>query len=142
MITASWVPPHDLWVIPDPYYSLVDRKKIKLEGSTELGRWDQQGPSKRLGDLAGPEGIREYAAIYHGMVKYMDDQVGRVLKKLDDLGLAENTLVIYTSDHGEMLGEHGLWLKNVLLDALTPPPPKATLLLKIRPPVTVSGPVA
>ncbi len=68
MITASWSPPHDLWVIPDPYYSMVDREKIALPGTTDLPAWDQRGPSKRLGDIMGPDGIREYAAIYHGMV--------------------------------------------------------------------------
>ena len=113
MITASWIPPHDLWVIPDPYYSLVDRKRIKLTGTTDLEDWDQRGVSKRLGDAAGPDAIREYAAIYHGMVKYIDDQVGRVLKKLDDLGLANNTLVVFTTDHGDMAGAHGCIGKSV-----------------------------
>jgi len=79
MITVSWSPPHDLWVTPEPYYSMVDRSKVTLRGSPNIPAWDQRGPSKRLGDIMGPEGIREYAAIYHGMVKYIDDQVGRIL---------------------------------------------------------------
>jgi arylsulfatase A-like enzyme len=114
MITVSWSPPHDLWVIPEPYYSLVDRKKIKLPGSRSLPQWDMQGPSKRLGDLAGDEGLREYAAIYHGMVKYIDDQLGRILKKLDELGLAEKTLIIFTTDHGDMVGAHGCIGKSII----------------------------
>ena len=109
MITASWVPPHDLWVIPDPYYSLLDRSKIELSGSTDLPAWDRQGPSKRLGELMGPAGIREYAAIYHGMVKYIDDQVGRVLRKLDERGLSGNTLVLFTTDHGDMVRRTAAW---------------------------------
>ncbi len=113
MITASWTPPHDLWVIPEPYYSMVDRKSIELTGKTGLEEWDRRGASKLLGDLAGPDGIREYAAIYHGMVKYIDDQVGRVLKQLDDLGLAQNTLVLFTTDHGDMVGAHGCIGKSV-----------------------------
>ena len=63
-----------------------------------------RSPSKRLGDLAGDEGLREYVAIYYGMVKYIDDQLGRILNKLDDLGLTDNTLVIFTTDHGDMVG--------------------------------------
>ncbi|MBI4876272.1 MAG: sulfatase-like hydrolase/transferase, partial [Acidobacteria bacterium] len=113
MITASWSPPHDLWVTPEPYYSLVDRGKIKLPGTSELEPWDRRGPSKLLGDLAGEEGLREYAAIYHGMVKYMDDQVGRVLTKLDELKLSGNTLVVLTSDHGDMAGAHGCIGKSI-----------------------------
>ena len=113
MITASWSPPHDLWVVPEPYYSMVDRGKVKPTGSTKVPAWDQRGPSKRLGDIMGAEGLREYIAIYHGMVKYIDDQVGRVLRKLDDLGLAERTLVIFTSDHGDMAGAHGCIGKSI-----------------------------
>ena len=113
MITASWSPPHDLWVMPEPYYSMVDRGAVELPGSTDLPEWDQRGPSKRLGDIMGPEGIREYAAIYHGMVKYIDDQLGRILKKLDELGLSDNTLVIFTTDHGDMVGAHGCIGKSI-----------------------------
>lgn len=113
MITVSWSPPHDLWVIPEPYYSMVDRKKIELPGGRTLPEWDSRGPSKRLGDLAGDDGLREYAAIYHGMVRYIDDQIGRILRKLDDLGIAGKTLVIFTSDHGDMVGAHGCIGKSI-----------------------------
>ena len=113
MITASWSPPHDLWVMPEPYYSMVDRRKIELTGTTDLPQWDQNGASKKLGDLVGPEGIREYAAIYYGMVKYIDDQVGRILKRLDDLGLTDSTLVVFTTDHGDMVGAHGCVGKSI-----------------------------
>lgn len=107
MITVSWSPPHDLWVAPEPYYSLIDRRKIEIRGSRTISDWCTAGFSKRLGDMAGEEGIREFEAVYYGMVKYIDDQVGRVLNKLDELGLAENTLVIFTTDHGDMVGAHG-----------------------------------
>jgi arylsulfatase A-like enzyme len=113
MITASWSPPHDLWVIPEPYYSMVDRDSLELDGSIEMPQWDQRGASKRLGNIMGPEGIREYAAVYHGMVKYIDDEVGRVLAKLDELDLTDNTLVIFTSDHGDMVGAHGCIGKSI-----------------------------
>ncbi|MHC4399908.1 MAG: sulfatase-like hydrolase/transferase [Planctomycetota bacterium] len=113
MITASWSPPHDLWVVPEPYYSMVDRAKVELPGSFDVPEWDRRGPSKRLGDIMGPEGIREYAAIYHGMVKYIDDQLGRILKRLDELSLADNTLVIFTTDHGDMVGAHGCIGKSI-----------------------------
>lgn len=143
-ITASWSPPHDLWVIPEPYYSMVDRSKVELPGSTEMPQWDRRGASKRLGDVMGPEGVREYAAIYHGMVKYIDDQVGRVLKKLDDLGLAENTLVLFTSDHGDMVGAHGCIGKSIFsfYDDLVRIPLAMRLLGRIRPGTVVKQPVS
>ena len=144
MITASWSPPHDLWVIPEPYYSMVDRAKIELPGSTALPPWDQKGVSRRLGDLVGPEGLREYAAIYHGMVKYIDDQVGRILKKLDDLGLAENTLVVFTTDHGDMVGAHGCIGKSVFgfYDDLVRIPLVMRLPRRIKAGAVVSQPVS
>ncbi len=144
MITASWHPPHDLWVIPEPYYSMVDRKGIRLTGSTNLEAWDARGPSKQLGELAGEEGIREYTAIYHGMVKYIDDQVGRVLKKLEELGLAENTLVVFTTDHGDMAGAHGCIGKSIFsfFDDLVRIPLCMRFPGKIKPGTVVRNPVS
>ncbi len=54
-------------------------------------------------------------AAYYAMVALIDDETGRILAALDDLGLAEDTLVVFTSDHGEMLGDHGLLLKGPLM---------------------------
>ena len=53
------------------------------------------------------------------MVSYFDRQVGRLLAELERLGLAENTVVVITSDHGEMLGEHGMWFKRTYFDPAT-----------------------
>lgn len=55
--------------------------------------------------------------VYFGMVTYMDSLVGEILKKLDQLGLREKTIILYTSDHGELAGEHGLWYKNSFYEA-------------------------
>lgn len=144
MITASWSPPHDLWVIPDPYYSMVDRSRVELPGSPEMPQWDQQGPSKRLGDIMGPEGLREYAAIYHGMVKYIDDQLGRVLQRLEERGLADNTLVIFTTDHGDMVGAHGCIGKSIFsfYDDLVRIPLLMRLPGRIKPGTVVKEPVS
>ena len=51
-------------------------------------------------------------AYYYNMVKIIDQQMGRILECLDTCGLAENTLVLFTTDHGELLGDHGLWMKG------------------------------
>ncbi|MFW6164046.1 MAG: sulfatase-like hydrolase/transferase, partial [Planctomycetota bacterium] len=144
MITASWSPPHDLWVIPEPYYSMVDRSEVTIPGTRDLPLWDQRGPSKRLGDIMGDEGIKEYIAIYHGMVKYIDDQVGRILGRLDDLGLGDNTLVIFTSDHGDMAGAHGCIGKSIgsFFDDLVRIPLAMRFPGRIRPGTVVDAPVS
>lgn len=55
-------------------------------------------------------------AAYFGMITEMDKLIGKILDALQENGQLERTIVVYTSDHGEMLGEHGLWLKCTLLD--------------------------
>jgi arylsulfatase A-like enzyme len=56
---------------------------------------------------------RRTLACYYGLVSQIDHNIGRVLDELDRLGLAENTIVVYTADHGEMMGEHGCWTKGM-----------------------------
>ncbi|MGO1439830.1 MAG: sulfatase-like hydrolase/transferase [Brevibacterium yomogidense] len=66
-------------------------------------RSDQRGSTQ--------EEIRRARHAYYAAVAYIDDHVGRIRQRLDELGLAENTVVVVTSDHGDMLGEKGLWYK-------------------------------
>jgi len=75
--------------------------------------WYTENVGKKLGTMLGPEGIREYLRCYYGQVSYIDSFVGQVLDKLEELGLAENTLVIFTSDHGDMQGGHGIVGKSI-----------------------------
>jgi choline-sulfatase len=60
--------------------------------------------------------IQRARAAYYGMVSELDEHIGMLLDQLERSGEIENTLIVYTADHGEMLGDHGLWLKNVLLE--------------------------
>ena len=69
-----------------------------------------------LPEYAGPELINYMISNYYGLVKEIDDWVGKILEKLDELGLTDHTLVIFTSDHGEMLGAHGMREKNVFYE--------------------------
>ena len=70
MITVSWSPPHDLWTIPEPYYSMVDRRKVELRGRRDPSDWCTAGFSQRLGNLAGDEGLRDFRGrlLRHGEV--------------------------------------------------------------------------
>jgi arylsulfatase A-like enzyme len=58
------------------------------------------------------EQLREMTANYYGMISFVDHHVGRILEGLKQSGLTENTLIIFASDHGDMLGDHGLYLKG------------------------------
>ncbi len=115
--------------MPGPHFEPGD-----IEAQEKLAAVDFQSRPRDPGDLdinhpilphslkAGerePEGRSEGArdaktlqAAYYAMIKLIDDQLGRVLAELDALGLAEDTIVIFTSDHGETLGDHGLIQKG------------------------------
>ena len=54
----------------------------------------------------------EAIALTYDMITFVDDAIGRLLKRLDELGLAENTIIVFTSDHGDLMGDHGLMLKH------------------------------
>ena len=56
---------------------------------------------------------RRILAYYYGYVSQIDFNIGRILDELDHLGLADHTVVVYTADHGEMMGEHGFWTKTI-----------------------------
>lgn len=70
-------------------------------------------------DKASEEDRRRFMAVYYSMISWVDEQVGRVLDKLEELGLREDTIVVFTADHGEFCFEHGMCKKDlVLLDSL------------------------
>jgi arylsulfatase A-like enzyme len=79
---------------------------------------------------------------YYGLVKEVDDWVGKILDKLAALGLEDNTLVIFTSDHGEMLGSHGMNSKTTFYEESVHVPLIMRFPAKIRPGSVVSTPVA
>jgi choline-sulfatase len=58
------------------------------------------------------EQTRRARAAYYGLITYLDEKVGRLLEALEQTGQRDDTLVVYTSDHGEMAGEHGMWRKS------------------------------
>ena len=60
--------------------------------------------------------IRNARHAYYGMLSYIDDKIGELMTAIADAGLLEETLVVFASDHGEMLGERGLWYKQSLLE--------------------------
>jgi len=58
--------------------------------------------------------LREMAAKEYGMISMIDDSIGKILNELDTLGLRDNTIVVFTSDHGDMFGDHGVMLKGAM----------------------------
>jgi arylsulfatase A-like enzyme len=118
-LTISIDPPHPPMVVSEPYYSMYPPKDIPVPESIDDPRANSPYRDSRkegADDYRDPSNIQQMRSIYYGMVTQVDDEVGKILKRLDELGLAHNTLVIFTSDHGEMLGDHGMHSKGVFYE--------------------------
>lgn len=115
---ASFVAPHHPIVAPDAFYDLYDRDAIdtpRLRGADERPDHPVLDVTQTVWDydkhFRDDDHIREARLSYYGYVSFLDDNIGKILAALEDSGQADNTLIIYTSDHGEMLGNHGMWAK-------------------------------
>ena len=110
---ANFWGPHTPCLIPEPYFSMYNPKDIPEHPSyceTFENKPRVQSIIERmwgLGDL-GWEGFQEITARYYGHCTLIDDQVGRILQTLEETGQADNTIIIYTADHGDCLGAHKL----------------------------------
>jgi choline-sulfatase len=110
--------PHCPFIAPrelfEYYYDRVDIPQVEAAQPETIRRFRE---FRGILDPLSEHQIRAARAAYFGMCEHMDRQIGRVLGTLDETGLAENTLVIYTSDHGECAGEHGCWWKSNFYEA-------------------------
>jgi len=113
MITCSFNGPHDPNATPSPYYEKFDPAKIVLPVNRDVRetRFEKNWSRRIVADLGEP-GLREFLRVYYGMVMLIDDQVGRVLTTLEETGALDNTLIIFTTDHGDMAGGHGMVWKS------------------------------
>jgi arylsulfatase A-like enzyme len=119
---SSWIAPHLPWNAPEPFASMYPLERIDPPHD-----WDQPRatlpPSlrgnKASADLefASMDHLKRIKALYYGNVSLIDKGVGRILRALDALGLADNTLIFFASDHGEQMGDHGLMQKSKPYDA-------------------------
>jgi uncharacterized sulfatase len=134
-VWSSFQDPHNPYVVPEPWASMYDGSQLPLP---ELSESDTSAKppfyaslqrGEFYGDLEGFEGretgdtrtrpeidrkaMAEIHASYYGMVSLMDHHIGRILDALGELGLDRNTIVVFTSDHGDYLGNHNLWGKGL-----------------------------
>jgi uncharacterized sulfatase len=131
---ASFFDPHPPYLAPVPWDTLYDPAAVTVPRLTP-GEHDRNPPHFRMTQEAAPDfsawreadgsGLHGFhshrqdradlakdIAVYYGMISLMDKYIGAILDKLDELGLAENTVVVFTSDHGHFFGQHGLIAKG------------------------------
>jgi len=125
--------PHSQFNAPKRYWDRYDRQEIKRAANPfpprfvpEIALHDAREMLRSFRDRAfgrpTPAEEIELRHGYYAAISYVDAQVGKVVDELDRLGLAEDTIIVFWSDHGYHLGEHGLWAKtsNFELDARVP----------------------
>lgn len=121
-LTVSFTQPHDPFTTTKEYLDLyrvadipmpADHGDIRRLSPTYEWIRIHHGLDK---ETLKPEKIREARRNYLGMISWIDHKVGLLLDELQRLGMDENTVIVFASDHGEMLGEHGQWSKRILLE--------------------------
>jgi arylsulfatase A-like enzyme len=119
-LAVGFFRPHTPYVAPESYFRSYPLDRIPLVEGVEEDQKDMPalalGSHKKDHELLTDALRRQAKQAYFASITFMDAQVGRVLDALDRLGLAENTIVVFTSDHGYHLGEHGLWQKMSLFE--------------------------
>ncbi len=117
--------PHPKFIALEEYYRLYPEYNVDMP-NIPPGHLEELHPVfqelRHFKNIATPipeDRIRRARAGYYGMITELDEYIGKIWSELERSGELENTLFIYTSDHGESLGEHGLWLKNNLYDVAT-----------------------
>jgi arylsulfatase A-like enzyme len=119
-LAVGFVRPHVPLVAPKSMFDLYDEDSIPLPYVPEGDLDDLPEPAAAMANEGRywltEKQQKQSIAAYYASVTYMDQQVGRLLDALDRLGQRENTIVIFTSDHGYNLGEHTMWQKLSLFE--------------------------
>ncbi|MBX6315943.1 MAG: sulfatase [Isosphaeraceae bacterium] len=119
-LAVGFYRPHTPYVAPKKYFAMYPLDRVTLV--TEPGREGVPAPALTVNPPnygISADLQRQAIQAYHAATTFMDAQVGRVLDALDRLKLADKTVVLFFSDHGYHLGEHGLWQKQSLFEEST-----------------------
>ncbi|MDX6553670.1 MAG: choline-sulfatase [Gaiellales bacterium] len=123
-LTVSFTNPHDPWELPQRHWDLYDDADIDLPAVGLLPSDEVDPHSARLREMYGVDrhepatdaDLRRARHGYYAAISYMDELLGEVLAAIDETGHTDDTVVMFTSDHGEMLGERGLWYKMAFFE--------------------------
>ena len=117
-LTVSFTHPHDPYAMRGAYWNRYDHDQIDLPVVGEISYQEKDPHSRRLFNLSAmneyeitEEDVRNARHGYYAAISYVDDWLGRLGETLATGGMADDTIVIFTADHGDMLGERGLWYK-------------------------------
>ena len=119
-LAVGFYRPHTPYVAPKRYFDMYPLERIELPTQSDADRMRAPQAAYRSAlkeqDAMTDQQRREAIQAYWGSTTFMDAQVGHVLDAMNRLGLADNTIIVFTSDHGYHLGDHGLWQKMSLFE--------------------------
>ena len=146
-ITCSIKDPHPPQVLPAPYYemyptSLFTPPKSINDPKINFPYTNMSWSYGKNPEYADSEKIKYMMSNYYGMVKQDDDNLGRLIQGLKDIGEYDNTMIVFTSDHGEMLGAHGMREKSTFFEEALHIPLFISFPGKIKSETVVSDPVS
>ncbi|GLY24989.1 choline-sulfatase [Micromonospora sp. NBRC 101691] len=120
LMVASFTQPHDPYVAPPEYWNRYEGRRITLPEPVPdgvephpLDRWVNAFHGVDRAEI-DDEAVRLARRGYYAMTSYIDDVVGSFVAELERFGLLDDTVVVFTSDHGDQLGEHGMYFKRTL----------------------------
>jgi len=112
---VSLTHPHDPYAIPEQYWNLYRDDEIDLPRVTEAPLDPHSARLRHVSDMDNSpiteQQVRNARRAYYGAVSYVDEQFGKLRATLAEVGLADDTIIMVLADHGDMLGERGLWYK-------------------------------
>ncbi len=117
LLKLGWIAPHPPFNVPDEFADLYNDVDFPDPYVSETPISPLAEENKLLGDLPTEEYVRRMREVYYGAVSHVDHHVGRIVQSLEETGQLDNTLIIFTSDHGEMLGDYGTYQKWLPYDS-------------------------
>jgi choline-sulfatase len=116
-LTVSMTHPHDPYTIPEEFWNLYSDDEVPMP-RVNIAQAEQDAHAQRLLKVIDlwdktmpPEAVKRARRAYFGACSYIDSNVGKLVKTLKECGLAEDTIIVFSGDHGDMLGERSLWYK-------------------------------
>jgi len=116
---VSFVGPHDPWDAPEEYYKMYENKDFPAsihDSYINKPEWVKKISKKYSGGMK-EEDNNKVKQHYAGMISLIDNWIGKMLDIIEKRGLSENTVVIFCADHGEMMGDHGMFTKGVMYES-------------------------
>lgn len=117
LIWSGFIHPHPPFDVPDDWADMYKDADLPLLSESKTPLSPIADENRHIADYPKPEYLRRARELYFASISFADHNIGRILQKLDEIGELDNTCIIFTSDHGEMLGDNGTFQKFLPYDS-------------------------